>query len=216
MPEMLQSLSGLSTIVIASACAVHLAVFFLLLGWSKRDLRRIASSLDEFTRGLRHRSIFAATGNLSVQIEAFVADINEVLEDPERGEDRDALLQRMNILDERRGYLHSLVFDTSYNIWRTMIDAYPLAGVLGTILAIGVAMQAEPSGESVSAVSRIVDQFGNAVWSTFAGLASAILLMFLNSCVEPRFYRLAENRVHIREMIGKAKRELSFRPGENG
>lgn len=214
MPEMLQSLSGLSTIVIAAACAVHLAAFLWLVGWSNRDQRKIASSLDDFTRGLKHRSILASTGHLSDQIEAFVADVNETLEDPARQADRDALLQRMNILDERRGYLHSMFFETSYNIWRTMIDAYPLAGVLGTILAIGVALQAEPSAEASSAVGRIVGQFGNAVWSTFAGLASAIILMFLNSCVEPGFQRLSENRRHIREMIGRAKRELSFTPGE--
>ena len=214
MPDLLQNLSGLSTLVIASAFAVHLAAFLLLWSWSKRDLRRLASSLDDFTRGLKHRSVLGATGHLSDQIEAFVADVNEVLEDPNRKADRGALLQRMNILDERRGYLHSLFFETSYNIWRTMIDAYPLAGVLGTILAIGVALQADPSGETASTVSRVVDQFGNAVWSTFAGLSSAIVLMFLNSCVEPPFHRLSENRAHIREMVGRAKRELSFHKGE--
>ncbi|GAB4150082.1 MAG: MotA/TolQ/ExbB proton channel family protein [Planctomycetaceae bacterium] len=214
MPDLLQNLSGISTAVIAGACAVHLAAFVLLIGWSKRDLRRITSSLDEFTRDLKHRSVLDRTSHLSDQIEAFVADVNEVLEDSARKDERSQLLHRMSILDERRRYLHSLVFETSYNIWRTMIDAYPLAGVLGTILAIGVALQSDPSGESVTAVGRIVDQFGNAVWSTFAGLASAIVLMFLNSCVEPPFQRLSENRTHVREMIGRAKRELSFSPGE--
>jgi biopolymer transport protein ExbB len=215
MSDLLQNISGLSTTVIVAACAVHLAAFLLLIVWSRRDLRRITSSLDEFTRSLKHRSVLGATGHLSDQIEAFVADVNEVLEDSSRTEDRNALLQRVSILDERRGYLHSLVFETSYNIWRTMIEAYPLAGVLGTILAIGVAMETGPSGETTSAVSQIVGQFGNAVWSTFAGLASAILLMFLNSCVEPPFHRLSENRQHVREMIARAKRELSFSPGES-
>ena len=216
MPDLLQNLSGISTTVIVAACAVHMAAFLLLLNWSRRDLRQIASSLDEFTRGLKHRSILGATGHLSDQIESFIADVNEVLEDPNRKADREALLERMNILDERRGYLQSLFFETSYNIWRTMIDAYPLAGVLGTILALGVAMQGDASGEAASSVSRIVSQFGNAVWSTFAGLASAILLMFLNSCVEPPFHRLSENRGHVREMVGRAKRELSFSAGETG
>lgn len=213
MPELLTNLSNLSTTAIAAAFAVHLAAFLLLWNWSKRDLRRIASSLDEFTRGLKHRSILGSAGHLSDQIDAFVADVNEVLEDESRRNDREALLQRMNILDERRGYLHSLFFETSYNIWRTMIDAYPLAGVLGTILAIGVALQTEP-GEASRSVGAIVDQFGNAVWSTFAGLFAAIVLMFINSCVEPTFQRLAENRLHIREMVGRAKRELSFERGE--
>lgn len=213
MSDLLNSISSLSTVVIAAAFAVHVAAFLVLWSWSKRDLKRIADSLDDFTRGLKHRSILGNTGHLSDQIDAFIADVNEVLEDDSRQVDRQALLQRMNILDERRGYLHSLVFETSYNIWRTMIDAYPLAGVLGTILAIGVALQTEP-GDGAASTSAIVSQFGNAVWSTFAGLASAIVLMFLNSCVEPPFQRLTENRAHVREMIARAKRELSFPAGE--
>lgn len=214
MPELLTNLSNLSTTVIAAAFAVHVAAFLVLWSWSKRDLQRIASSLDDFTRGLKHRSVLGATGHLSDQIEAFITDVNETLEDSSRRDDRQALLHRMNVLDERRGYLHSMMFETSYNIWRTMIDAYPLAGVLGTILAIGVALQTGNGDGGSGSVNAIVSQFGNAVWSTFAGLVSAIVLMFLNSCVEPAFQRLSENRLHVREMVARAKRELAITSGE--
>jgi biopolymer transport protein ExbB/TolQ len=210
MPGLLNNISNLSTLAISSAFAVHVVAFLWLWTWSKRDLRRIAGSLDDFTRGLKHSSILGATGHLSDQIEAFIADINEVLEDPARQSDRQALLHRMNVLDERRGYLHSMFFETSYNICRTMIEAYPLAGVLGTILAIGVALQSPAGDAGAGTVSAIVAQFGNAVWSTFAGLVSAVILMFFNSCVEPSFGRLSENRQHVREMVARAKRELAF------
>jgi biopolymer transport protein ExbB/TolQ len=117
----------------------------------------------------------------------------------------------MKILDERRRYLHSLFFETVYNIARTMIEAYPLAGVLGTILAIGTAIQmGGDAAGGTSAVNQIVSQFGNAIWSTFAGLTAAILLMFINSWLETPFGRLSENRTHVREMVARAKRELSF------
>jgi biopolymer transport protein ExbB/TolQ len=215
MPELLNNLSNLSTLAISSAFAVHVVAFLWLWTWSKRDLKRIAGSLDDFTRGLKHRSILGATGHLSDQIEAFIADVNEVLEDPARAADRQALLHRMNVLDERRGYLHSMFFETSYNICRTMIEAYPLAGVLGTILAIGVALQAPTGEQGAGTVSAIVAQFGNAVWSTFAGLVSAVILMFFNSCVEPSFRRLSENRQHVREMVSHAKRELAFSTAED-
>src|SRR5690606_15884731 len=107
-------------------------------------------------------------------------------------------------------YLHSLAFETSYNICRTMIEAYPLAGVLGTILAIGAALQQGAATEQIATVSTIVSRFGDAIWSTFAGLIAAILLMFLNSLLEPGFSRLSENRVHVRDTVARAKRELSF------
>ncbi len=33
--------------------------------------------------------------------------------------------------------------------------------------------------------------------------------MFVNSLLEPGFSRLSENRLHVRETVAKAKRELS-------
>lgn len=208
---MLDSLSALSTLAIAVACGIHLAVMAALWAWSRRDLRVMASSLDDFTRGLRHRSILEATGHLSDQIEAFLTDVNEVLNHPNRRTDRTALLDRINILDEKRKYLNSLAFETSYNICRTMIEAYPLAGVLGTILAIGAALQSGGGDpDATASVASIVSRFGDAIWSTFAGLAAAILLMFINSFLEPPFLRLSENRSHLRETIARAKRELAF------
>jgi biopolymer transport protein ExbB len=207
------NLSSLSTLVIGAACAVHLFAFFVLWVWSRRDLRTIASALDDFTRGLKHRSVLDTTSHLSDQIEAFLVDVNEVLETPSNEGDRQLLLQRMNILDEKRRYLHSLSFATWYNLARTMIEAYPLAGVLGTILAIGAALQGD-GGASANAVSSIVSHFGDAIWSTFAGLSACIVLMFLNSLLEPRFMRLSENRQHVRDVVARAKRELSLNAGD--
>lgn len=210
MTLLLDRLSSLSTFIIGVACAVHLVAFFILWVWARRDLKRIASALFDFTRGLTHQSMLDSTAHLSDQIEAFIADVDEVLDDPGRTDDRIKLLDRMRVLDEKRRYLNSMLFETLYNVCRTMIEAYPLAGVLGTILAIGAALQVDAGGQSTATVSTIVGRFGDAIWSTFAGLIAAIVLMFINSFLEPRFNRLSENRTHVREMIASAKRELSI------
>lgn len=215
MNGLLDGLSGLSTLAIVAACAVHLTLFIVLWFWSRRDLRQMASSLDNFTRNLKHRSILDSTAHLSDQIEAFLADVNEVLEQPSRREDRAALLDRMSILDEKRQYLQSMLFETAYNVSRTMIEAYPLAGVLGTILAIGAALSSGQQTEAATAVGAIVEHFGDAIWSTFAGLTAAILLMFINGFLEPPFARLAENRAHVRDTIAHAKRELTLNGGDS-
>ena len=205
--EWLGVISSFSTPVILVAAAVHLAFFILLWVWFRRDSRVIAGSLDRFTRGLKHRSVLDATGSLGDQIEAFLADVDEVLASSQAVEERRLLRDRVNILDERRGYLNALPFETAYNVGRTMIEAYPLAGVLGTILAIGAALAAP---EGAASVSQIVSRFGDAIWSTFAGLIAAIVLMFINSLLEPKFSRMAENRTHVRETIARAKRELAL------
>lgn len=210
MAALLDSLSGLSTLVIVGLFAAHVFAFLVLWIWWRRDLRAIASSLDEFTRGLKHRSLMDGTAHLSEQVEAFLTDVREVLDESGNSQERHLLYHRMAILDEKRRYLSSMFFETSYNICRTMIEAYPLLGVLGTILAIGAALQ---TGGGEASVSAIVSRFGDAIWSTFAGLTAAVLLMFLNSVLEPRFQRLAENRSHVRETVSHAKRELSIGNG---
>ena len=176
--NLLDSLSGLSTLLIVGLFAIHLFAFFVLWVWWRRDLRAIASSLDEFTRGIRQRSLMDSSAHLSEQVEAFLADVKETLESTGNSQDRHTLYHRMAILDEKRRYLSSMFFETSYNICRTMIEAYPLLGVLGTILAIGAALQTGDGGSASASVGVIVSRFGDAIWSTFAGLTAAVLLMF--------------------------------------
>ena len=208
--SLIDSLSSLSTVVIAAAFAVHVFAFLILWTWWRRDLRSIASSLDDFTRGIKHRSVMDSHAHLSDQIDAFLSDVRDVLDSSNGTGDRQTLHHRMSILDEKRRYLGSMFFETSYNICRTMIEAYPLLGVLGTILAIGAALQSGDGGTASTSVGVIVSRFGDAIWSTFAGLSAAVVLMFLNSAVEPRFRRLAENRQNVRETVARAKRELSL------
>jgi len=213
---LLEQVSGASTTIIVAAAAVHLFAFFILWMWANRDLRRIASSLFDFTRGLKNQSLLDSTAHLSDQVEAFLSDVNDVLDDDSRQKDRVALLERMRVLDEKRRYLNSMFFETCYNVARSMIEAYPLAGVLGTILAIGSALQSDAAAGATTGVSAIVGRFGDAIWSTFAGLIAAIILMFINSFVETGFSRLSENRQHVRETVARAKRELSMAAGGNG
>jgi biopolymer transport protein ExbB len=208
--NLLDGLSAVSTWFIFGAFAVHLFAFFVLWIWWRRDLRAIASCMDDFTRELKHRSVLDANTHLSDQVDAFLSDVRDVLHSDNGVEERKTLFQRMSILDEKRRYLGSMLFETSYNICRTMIEAYPLLGVLGTILAIGAALQTGDAESASVSVNTIVGRFGDAIWSTFAGLSAAVILMFLNSTLEPRFTRLAENRVDVRETVARAKRELSI------
>ncbi len=210
--ELLNRLSGLAMPVIATVAVIHLLLFFWLMSWARRDLRRMAADFDQFTRELKYRSILERGSNLSDQIDAFLADITDVLDDPSKSAERQNLWQRMRILDEERRYLQSQSFETWYTICRTMIEAYPLAGVLGTVLAIGAGLQSGQANAQQT-VADIVRNFGEAIWSTFIGLASAMTLMFINSIVETKFNRLAENRRHVREIVARTKRELSIAAG---
>ncbi len=210
--ELLSRLAGWSAPVIAGMAVLHFFAFLWLAAWARRDLRRMATDFDSFTRELKHRSLLDTGISLSDQIDAFLADVKEVLDDPTKKAERLSLTHRVKTIDEQRRYLQSQSFETCYTVCRTMIEAYPLAGVLGTILAIGAALQGG-NENAQKTVANIVRNFGDSVWATFAGLVAAIVLMFINSLVETRFRRLSENRQQVRETVARAKRELSLGSG---
>jgi len=204
----LSALAELSTWLIAVAACLHLGVFVLLWSWAKRDMRILAGTLQDYTRDLRQRSVLDPTSHLTDQMEAFIADIEDVINDPSRTEERQQLRNRINVLDEKRRYLHALRFETIANSARTMIEAYPLAGVLGTIISIGAALNL--SASEVDTVSAIVARFGDAIWSTFAGLTAGVVLLLVSSLLDPTFQRLAEVRGHIRTMMSALKSRLGL------
>lgn len=208
--DWLQFAASLMTPLIMVVFVVHLLAFCYLVVCARRELRRMTSDLDDFTRGLRHRSVLERGADLTEQIDAFLADIQDVLETPAGNSERVTLVGRFNVLDERRRHLRGNRFDTLYTICRTMIEAYPMAGILGTILSIGGALQADGGSTPPQTISTIVQYFGTAIWSTFAGLIAAMLLMFVNSVVEASFLRLQESRRQVRETIARAKRELAM------
>lgn len=205
--HLLSLASQLSTPAIFVLFGGHLLFFFLLWVWYRRDVRQLASTLDAFTRDVRFRSVLDRNSHLCDQIEAFLSDIHDVLEQPERAAERAALSQRVHLLDEKRSYLQSMGFETAYNMARTMIETYPIAGILGTIIAIGVALNA-PDGQAT--VQLLVQRFGEAIWSTFAGLVAAVVLMMLNSFLETSFTRLSEDRRLMRDTVLKVKRALAI------
>ena len=207
--EILSNLSGLTSAVIVIAAVGHLLLFLVLWQWQRRDWRLLADCLDQFTQELHHRSILRPASSLARQVDAFIHDVRDLLHEPTRRAERAACLQRIHVLDERRNYLDSLSFETVSNAARSMIEAYPLAGVLGTILAIGAALQGD-GGEPAAMMSNVVTRFGDAIWSTFFGLCAAIVLMLVNSLLETRFERLTDTRQQIRELVAHSKRELKL------
>ena len=184
--------------------ALHLAAFWWLRVWAARDVKTLAQLLERVTDGLHRRSRLDWQGHLTDQIDAFVEDVREGLHDPQ---DCEQIRQRMNVLDEQRRYLDSYRFERAWNVARSGIEIYPLLGVLGTIFALWLAMR-QPATDAAATVGTIVQRFGLAIDSTFAGLAVAIILMIVNSFYETLFVRLSENRRSVRELVIQVKREL--------
>ena len=190
---------------------------FVLLGlWVARRnrTRTLASYLfnlvQNFSAGTDHRP----GGTIYEQIDSFIADIREVTHNPGRQADRERLYHRILVKDETKTDIHGTRLETWYNLARTGIEAYPLLGILGTIFAIALGLNAPAAGPDAAgdaATSRtIIHNFANSIWSTAAGIGFAIILMLVNAVIEPGFERLAKQRQAVREAISAAKIHLGL------
>lgn len=104
----------------------------MLWRWSKRDYRSQYRLLEDFTSGLSHRSRLSVGGHIADQVDAFLADIRDVLGRDPTDSSRQTLTDRVYVLDERRDYLNSMSFEKWTNMARTVIEVYPLLGIQDT------------------------------------------------------------------------------------
>jgi len=211
MNDVMEVLPRAISYVICVLAVAHVVLFIVLWRWSKRGYRSQYRLLEDFTQGLSHKSRIALGGHIADQIDAFLSDIRDVLGRDASDGQRQKLKERINVLDERRSYLNSMAFEKWTNMARTVIEIYPLLGILGTILAVAAALPALES-ENTAAMTDIMRLFGQAIWSTIFGLAAAIILMWINSWLEPEYGRLVEIRINVRDVVAQAKRELAENP----
>ena len=187
--------------------AAHLLAFAWL--WRQRGLQALwlAGHLENLVQGFSSHADRDPYTTVDEQIDSFLANVREVLDDPSRAADRLSLHDKIVAKDESKKYLRGSRFETLYSVVRTSIEMYPLLGIMGTVLAIGLALNA-PAGDGSLASERIVRNFAGSIWATLAGIGCGIVLLLVNAVVEPAFQRLLEHRWDVREVISAAKTNL--------
>ena len=123
----------------------HLFTFALLE--RKRRLQAIwlADHLENLLSGLSSRADRDPYCTVDERIDSFLANVREVLDDPARSADRRKLHDTIVAKDETKKYLRGSNFETLYSVARTSIEMYPLLGIMGTVLAIALALNAPPA-----------------------------------------------------------------------
>jgi biopolymer transport protein ExbB/TolQ len=220
--------------------AIHAVGFVALLQARNRRVRQLESHLTNLVGGLSRRSDHDPSHTVDERIDTFIADIREVIQHPQSATEARRLYERIVSKDELRRYLQGTKFETWYNVARTGIEIYPLLGIIGTVLAIGLGLNARPADVApnnppaitAAAVQRppgspttapessapvpaaptgaIVRNFASSIWATLVGLLLAILFMMCNAYLEPSFNRLIEHRASVRNVITHAKSQLGI------
>jgi biopolymer transport protein ExbB/TolQ len=130
--------------------AVHAAGFVALLRARNSRVRQLESHLTNLVGGLSRRSDHDPSHTVDERIDTFIADIREVIQHPHSPGEARRLYERIVSKDELRRYLQGTKFETWYNVARTGIEIYPLLGIIGTVLAIGLGLNARPTPEAVA------------------------------------------------------------------
>jgi biopolymer transport protein ExbB/TolQ len=140
------------------------------------------------------------------RIDGFLATIQEIIEHPRNAAELEDLSERLTVLTEANNAAATRLpvwFERDHNILRYAIEAFPLLGILGTILPLGFAINS--GGADITAT---VGNFGAAIGTTIVGLVCAIGLGILNAWWEPSFARLVEQQHRLDESILAARRKI--------
>jgi hypothetical protein len=239
--SLLQWLSENASLLICVLAVFHFLLFiWLRVQWSGA-LRKLQDFLGSLLRNIPGTTDLRRATDLDDQIEDFLQDVHAILTQDHFQEERATILTRVVAKKEQRPYLRAKGFERWYSVARAGVEIYPLAGILGTILAMGVSLTAAPpvqmpdseadraaitegieaditplgaTSSDETAVASIVTNFRSAIWSTFFGLLFAILFMGINAWHEPSFTRLVEYRKAVREAIREAERGMVVAQGE--
>lgn len=216
----------------------HFYLFICILGCihaialiALRAIRRaragsLAIYLHNLSKNFSSSADIRPNTSIHEQVDTFLTDIREVVHNPERASDRDKLYHRLVAKDEHKLDVYGTRLETGYNVARTGIEIYPLLGILGTIFAIAMGLNQPvtppplpPAGSSIEIMppeafgqssGAIIRNFANSIWATASGIGFAIVLMLVNSFIEPGFERLARQKQSVREVIEAAKIHLGI------
>ena len=86
-----------------------------------------------------------------------IGDIREILTNPGRADERRDFAERLKHRKPGLLYAERSRFDSVQNVTHSFVEAYPILGIMGTILAISAGFQ-QPS-DGGPAVSQIVESF---------------------------------------------------------
>ncbi len=132
------------------------------------------------------------------KIEAALEFINDkVGSNPEF---KDKFIKNANRISQQSIYARHYKIEMFASIMSTLVQVFPLLGILGTILAI--AQTAFQSGGNID-VSTLSNAFVLAMDTTILGISFSILFMVIESTFQPKIERVINESMDYRHIISK-------------
>ncbi len=129
--------------MIAALGGAHLVVFGLLVLWRRAVVRHLQVFLHSLLGKIEGTSDLLPATDPDDQIEAFLQDTRAVLTNDFYRPMRADIARRLVAKLEQWSPFRSKWFETSYSVCRSGVEVYPLLGILGTLVAMNVALQTQ-------------------------------------------------------------------------
>ena len=187
-------LSDQMVAIILAVAVFETGLFIILYRMASSNTHQLCDSLRNMLRGIKDPPEQDRSRIIHDEIVALL-DCAESLRKTSV-EDFKRLLSNVRSQDARKIDLKSYRIESWGNVANAIVQAFPLLGIFGTILAIGQSLQG-----SEGDVSVIMVAFTNAVNTTILGLVFAIIYMIVDAFFQAKAGRLKNELNKYRDVI---------------
>ncbi|MGR3174548.1 MAG: MotA/TolQ/ExbB proton channel family protein [Candidatus Scalindua sp.] len=180
--------------IILAVAVFETALYIVLYRMTSGNTHQLCDSLRNMLRGIKDPPEQDRSRIIHDEIVALL-DCAESLRKTSV-EDFKRLLSNIRSQDARKIDLKSYRIDSWGNVANAIVQAFPLLGIFGTILAIGQSLQG-----SEGDVSVIMAAFTNAVNTTILGLVFAVIYMIVDAFFQAKAGRLKNELNKYRDVI---------------
>lgn len=187
-------LSDQMVAIILAVAVFETGLFIILYRMASSNTHQLCDSLRNMLRGIKDPPEQDRSRIIHDEIVALL-DCAESLRKTSV-EDFKRLLSNVRSQDARKIDLKSYRIESWGNVANAIVQAFPLLGIFGTILAIGQSLQG-----SEGDVSVIMVAFTNAVNTTILGLVFAVIYMIVDAFFQAKAGRLKNELNKYRDVI---------------
>ncbi len=169
-------------------------IFIMMKGHEKA----LIDVSDNLLKGFKDAPDKDSSQSSHEKIEASLEFINnKIAQDPEL---KSEFVKNAQKISQRPIHSRHYKIEMFASIISTLVQVFPLLGILGTILAI--AQTAFQNGGNVD-VSSLSNAFVLAMDTTILGISFSILFMVIESAFQPKIERVINESIDYRQIISK-------------
>ena len=179
-----------------AAVEAYLVVnIFIMMKGHEKALKDVS---DNLLKGFKDAPDKDSSQSSHEKIEASLEFINnKIAQDPEL---KSEFVKNAQKISQRPIHSRHYKIEMFASIISTLVQVFPLLGILGTILAI--AQTAFQNGGNVD-VSSLSNAFVLAMDTTILGISFSILFMVIESAFQPKIERVINESIDYRQIISK-------------